>query len=71
MPILCGKAGEGGRGGRGGGGEERAGERRGERRTTELIIMQQRGNEISNFLDICVELDSVSHCPPDSRVPEN
>ncbi len=62
--AYVGGAGGGGAGGGGGGGRQ-------ERRATMLNIIQQRGNEISIFLDICVELDSVSHCPLDSRVPEN
>jgi hypothetical protein len=50
--------------GEGGGGRQ-------ERRATKIKIIQQRGNEISNFLNICVELDSVLHGLLDSRVPEN
>ena len=59
-----GEGGRGGAGGRGGGGRQ-------ERRATEMKIIQQQGNEISNFSNICVELDSVLHGLLDSRVPEN
>jgi hypothetical protein len=55
-------------GGRGEGGGWGGGQ---ERRATKIKIIQQRGNEISSFLDICVELDSVLHGLLDSTVPEN